>query len=111
MSRIVVLEESSMNCTVTGPALLFVLDVFTAETYPGPAQWRCPMPKSALLPCPANRRETLEAIAHALRGGALSDPFEDLAAWVAGVEVVESLERAGFTVVRTTAAAALDAAS
>jgi len=51
------------------------------------------MPTSALLPCPADRRETLEAIAHALRGGALSDPFEDLAAWVAGVEVVEGLER------------------
>jgi len=48
------------------------------------------MPKSALLPCPADRRETLEAIAHALRGGTLSDPFEDLAAWVAGVEVVET---------------------
>lgn len=69
------------------------------------------MPKSALLPCPADRRETLEAIARALRGGALSDPFEDLSAWVAGVEVVEGLERAGFTVVRTTAAASLDATS
>ncbi len=69
------------------------------------------MPKSALLPCPAYRRETLEAIALTLRGGALSDPFEDLAAWVAGVEGVEGLQRAGFTVVRTTAAAASDATS
>jgi len=67
------------------------------------------MPKSALLPCPADRRETLEAIALTLHGGALSDPFEDLAAWVAGVEVVEGLQRAGFTVVRTTPAAASDA--
>ncbi len=66
------------------------------------------MPKSALPPCPADRRETLEAIALTLRGGALSDPFEDLAAWVAGVEVVEGLQRAGFTVVRTTPAAASD---
>jgi len=69
------------------------------------------MPKPALLPCSADRRETLEAIALTLRGGALSDPFEDLAAWVAGVEVVESLERAGFTVVRTSAAASSDATS
>ena len=60
------------------------------------------MPKSALLPCPVDRREMLETIAFVLRGGALSDPFEDLAAWVAGVEVVEGLQRAGFTVVRTT---------
>lgn len=69
------------------------------------------MPKPALLPCPADRREMLETIAFTLRGGALSDPFEDLAAWVAGVEVVEGLQRAGFTVVRTTPATAADAAS
>ncbi len=69
------------------------------------------MPKSALLPCPADRRATLEAIALTLRGGALSEPFEDLAAWVVGVEVVESLQRAGFTVVRTAAAASSDAAA
>lgn len=67
------------------------------------------MPKSALLPCPADRRETLEVIAHTLRGGALSDPLEDLAAWVAGVEVVEDLQRAGFTVVRTPLMASRDA--
>ncbi len=67
------------------------------------------MPKPALLPRPADRREMLEAIAFVLRSGALSDPYEDLAAWVAGVEVVEGLERAGFTVVRTTPAAASDA--
>jgi len=67
------------------------------------------MRKSALPPFPADRRETLEAIAHVLRGGALSDPFEDRAAWVAGVEVVEGLQRAGFTVVRTTLMAASDA--
>ncbi len=61
------------------------------------------MPKPAqACPCPADRREMLETIAFTLRGGALSDPFEDLAAWVAGVEVVEGLQRAGFTVVRTT---------
>ena len=69
------------------------------------------MPTPALLPCPADRREMLETIAFTLRGGALSDPFEDLAAWVAGVEVVEGLQRAGFTVVRTTPATAADAAS
>jgi hypothetical protein len=68
------------------------------------------MPKPVLLPCPVDRREMLETIAFTLRGGALSDPFEDLAAWVAGVEVVEGLQRAGFTVVRTTPAAASDAA-
>ena len=62
------------------------------------------MPKPALFPCAADRREALETIAFTLRGGALSDPFEDLAAWVAGVEVVEGLQRAGFTVVRTTPA-------
>lgn len=69
------------------------------------------MLKPALLPCPADRREMLETIAFTLRGGALSDPFEDLAAWVAGVEIVEGLQRAGFTVVRTTPATAADAAS
>ena len=63
------------------------------------------MPKPALLPRSADRREMLETIAFILRGGALSDPFVDLDAWVAGVEVVEGLERAGFTVIRTTAAA------
>ena len=68
------------------------------------------MPKPAQLLCPADRRETLETIAFVLRGGALSDPFEDLAAWVAGVEVVEGLQRAGFMVVRATPAAASDAA-
>lgn len=68
------------------------------------------MPKPALLPCPADRREMLETIAFTLRGGALSDPFEDLAAWVAGVEVVEGLQRAGFTVIRATPAMATDAA-
>ena len=68
------------------------------------------MPKPALPPCPADRREMLETIAFTLRGGALSDPFEDLAAWVAGVEVVEGLQRAGFMVVRTTPAASSDAA-
>ena len=67
------------------------------------------MPKPALFPCLADRREMLETIAFTLRGGALSDPFEDLAAWVAGVEVVEGLQRAGFIVVRTTPAAASDA--
>ncbi len=69
------------------------------------------MPKSALLPCPADRREMLETIAFTLRGGALADPFEALAAWVAGVEVVEGLQRAGFTVVRTTPATSSDATS
>lgn len=68
------------------------------------------MPKPALLLCPADRREMLETIAFTLRGGALSDPFEDLAAWVAGVEVIEGLQQAGFMVVRTTPAAASDAA-
>ena len=68
------------------------------------------MPKPALFSCSGDRREMLETIAFTLRGGALSDPFEDLAAWVAGVEVVESLERAGFTVVRTTPSAASDTA-
>lgn len=67
------------------------------------------MPKPALLPCPADRRDTLEAIALTLRYGTLSDPFEDLAAWVAGVEVIEGLQRAGFTIVRTMPAAASDA--
>ena len=53
------------------------------------------------LPChPADRRDALEVIASTLRGGALSDPFADLAAWVVGVEVVESLQRAGFAVIR-----------
>ena len=67
------------------------------------------MPKPALRPCAADRRETLQVIALALRGGALSDPFEDLAAWVAGVEVVEGLQRAGFIVIRNTPTPASDA--
>lgn len=67
------------------------------------------MPKPVLLPCPVDRREMLETIAFTLRGGALSDPFEDLASWVVSVEVVEGLQRAGFMVVRTTHAAASDA--
>ena len=68
------------------------------------------MPKPALSPHSADRREMLETIAFTLRGGALSDPFEDLASWVVSVEVVEGLQRAGFTVVRTAPAAASDAA-
>ena len=67
-----------------------------------------PKPRPAPLPCPAGRRETLEAIAGVFRGGALSDPAQDLAAWVAGVEVVEGLERAGFAVVRSATAPAPD---
>ena len=66
------------------------------------------MPKPALSLCPADRREMLETIAFTLRGGPLSDPFEDLAAWVAGVEIVEGLQQAGFTVIRTMPAAATD---
>ncbi len=50
---------------------------------------------------PTDRCDALEAIALVLRAGALADPFEDLAAWVAGVEVIEGLKRAGFTVVRS----------
>jgi len=49
-------------------------------------------------PRPADRCDALEAIALVLRAGALADLFEDLAAWVAGVEVIEGLKRAGFTV-------------
>ena len=60
-----------------------------------------PMQEPAF-PCPADRREMLEMIAFTLRGGALSDPFEDFAAWIAGVEVVEGVQRASFTIVRTT---------
>ena len=67
-----------------------------------------PKPAPAFL-CPADRREMLETIAFTLRGGALSDPFENLAALMAGVEGVEGLQRAGFMVVRTTPAAASDA--
>ena len=59
-------------------------------------------PEPVLPLCPADRRKTLEMIASVLRKGALSDSTEDLAAWVAGVEIVESLERAGFTVVQST---------
>ena len=50
---------------------------------------------------PADRCDALEAIALVLRAGALADPFMDWAAWVAGVEVIEGLKRAGFTVVRS----------
>ena len=63
------------------------------------------MTRSAVSPYPADRRAALEAIARALRGGAPADPARDLAAWTAGVEVVECLERAGFTVVRCAGAA------
>lgn len=58
-------------------------------------------PEPVLPPCPADRRKTLETIAGVLRRGTLSDSTEDLAAWVAGVEIVEGLERAGFTVVQS----------
>jgi len=68
-----------------------------------------PKPESALPPCPADRCETLEVIAGVLRRGALDEPYEDLAAWVAGVEVVEGLERASFAVARSTTASAPDA--
>ena len=61
-----------------------------------------PKPQPALLPCPAGRRETLESIAGVLPRGALADAAEDLAAWVAGVEIVDGLECAGFTIVRST---------
>ena len=63
------------------------------------------MTRSAVSPYPADRRAALEAIARALRGGAPADPVRDLAAWTAGVDVVECLERAGFTVVRCVGAA------
>lgn len=49
---------------------------------------------------PSDRRAVLESIAQTLRQGALTDPAEDLGAWVAGVEIVECLKRAGFRVVR-----------
>ena len=62
------------------------------------------MTRSAVFPHPADRRAALEAIARVLRGGAPADPARDLAAWTAGVEVVECLERAGFTVVRCASA-------
>lgn len=56
--------------------------------------------------CHADRRDTLEAIARTLRGGALADPFTDLESWVVSVEVVEGLERRGFRIVRDAAAPA-----
>jgi len=59
------------------------------------------MAKPVALSHPADRCDVLEAIALVLRACALADPFEDLAAWVAGVEVIEGLKRAGFTVVRS----------
>lgn len=62
------------------------------------------MPKPAVLPCPADRRATLEAIALVPRGGPLADPFDDLAAWLVGAEVVEGLERAGLGIMRRSAA-------
>ena len=53
------------------------------------------------MPChPADPRAVLESIARTLRQGALTDPAEDLGAWVAGVEIVECLRRAGFSIVR-----------
>ena len=58
------------------------------------------MAKQAACSRPADRYDALETIALVLRAGALADPFEDLAAWVAGVEVIEGLKRAGFTVIR-----------
>ena len=58
------------------------------------------MAKPVAFSRPADRYDALETIALVLRAGALADPFEDLAAWVAGVEVIEGLKRAGFTVIR-----------
>ena len=58
------------------------------------------MAKPVALSRPADRCDALEAIALVLRAGTLADPFEDWAAWVAGVEVIEGLKRAGFTLVR-----------
>ena len=58
------------------------------------------MAKPVAFSCPADRCDALRVIALVLRAGALADPFEDYAAWVAGVEVVEGLKRAGFTLVR-----------
>jgi hypothetical protein len=68
-----------------------------------------PKPETALPPCPADRCETLEVIAGVLRRGVLYEPDEDLTAWLAGVEVVEGLERAGFAVARSATASAPDA--
>ena len=50
---------------------------------------------------PADRCDALGVIALVLRAGALADPFEDWAAWVAGAKVIEGLKRAGFTLVRS----------
>ena len=58
------------------------------------------MAKPAAFSRPADRYDALETIALVLRAGALADPIEDLAAWVAGVEVIEGLKRAGFMLVR-----------
>ena len=55
---------------------------------------------SALVSRLADRCGALEEIALVLRTGALADPFENLAAWVAGVEVIKGLKRAGFTVAK-----------
>ena len=59
------------------------------------------MPKLAMSPGTADPGAALEVIARVLRCGALADPVEDLASWVAGVEVIEGLRRAGLTVVRS----------
>lgn len=59
------------------------------------------MAKPVALSRPADRCDALEAIALVLRAGALADPFEDWAAWVAGAKVIEGLKRAGFIVVRS----------
>ena len=57
-----------------------------------------PLPTGPLHP--SDQRAVLESIAHTLCQGALTDPAEDLGAWVAGVEVIEALKRAGFSIVR-----------
>lgn len=41
------------------------------------------MTKRAVFPCHTDRPAALETIARTLRGGALADSVEDLAAWVA----------------------------
>ena len=58
------------------------------------------MAKPIVFSRPADRCDALGAIALVLRAGALVDPFEDWAAWVASAKVIEGLKRAGFTVVR-----------
>ena len=59
------------------------------------------MAKPVALSRRADRCDALGAIALVLRTGALADPFEDWAAWVAGAKVIEGLRRAGFAVVRS----------